>query len=57
MFIFKYSNTYLGDGVSLSEPLTIRNNGTCIAFTKIYMEIWIIGISIMCSQKCTFKIG
>ena len=42
-------------GVSLNEFHTSGKNGTNIAFTKIYAEIWINGTSIMCSQRFTFK--
>ena len=38
-------------GATLSEPHTSGKHGTSVAFTKIYMEIWINGTNIMYSQK------
>ena len=42
-------------GASLSEPHTSGKNGMSITFTIIYVEIRISGMSIMHSQKFTFK--
>ena len=44
-------------GASLSEPHTSRRDGISVVFTKIYVEIWINGTSIMRSQKLHLKIG
>ena len=41
--------------MSLSEPHTSMKNGTSVAFVKIYVEIQINGITVMRSQKFTFK--
>ena len=42
-------------GVSLSELCTSEKDGMNIAFTKVCVEIWTNGTSIMHSQKFTFK--
>ena len=41
---------------SLNEPHTSGKNGASVAFVKIYVEIQINGMNVMCSQKLTFKI-
>ena len=53
----QYYNRYYSVmiGASLSEPHSSRRNGTNVAFTKIYMEIWINGMSVMHSQKFMFN--
>ena len=40
-----------------SEPYTSWKNGMSIAFTKIYVKIWINGMSVTRSQKFTIKTG
>ena len=42
-------------GASLNKPHTSWKNGTSISFTKIYMKIRINGMSVIRSQKFTFK--
>ena len=42
-------------GASLSEPYTSESAGTSVAFTKIYIKIWLNGTSVARSQEFTFK--
>ena len=42
-------------GVSLNEPHISDKNGTSDQFTRIYVEIWINGTSVMDSQKFMFE--
>ena len=41
--------------LDLSKPHTSGRNGTSVTFTKIYVETRINGMSVMRSQKFTFK--
>ena len=42
-------------GASLNKPHTSWKNGMSISFTKINVNIWINGMSVMRSRKFTFK--
>ena len=40
---------------SLSKPHTSDTDGTSVAFTIIYIEIWVNGTNVMCPQKYVFE--
>ena len=54
-FILGYLVLHNLIGVTLSEPHTSGKNGVSVVFVKIYVEIQINGMSVICSQKFTFK--
>ena len=54
-FILGYLVLHNLIGVTVSKPHTSGKNGVNVAFVKMYVEIQIDGMSVMCSQKFTIK--
>ena len=55
LLLIKFYSDLMVIGASLNEPCTSDKNGTSDQFTRIYVEIWINGTSVMHSQKFTFE--
>ena len=55
LLLLVFSQLLMVIGISLSDPLISEKNFASIAFTKMYVEIWINDTSVMHSQKLMFK--